>query len=216
MKVEQFFSAADREAIEAAVRQVERGTAGEIVTYAVGRSDHYVSASWKAAVIGAVLFGGLAAVGYQAGHFRGTLLWLWISLPEALGAGLGFLLAHVLPPLRRWLTPTELMELRVRQRAVAAFVDQEVFRTRERTGILIFLSLFEHRVLVLGDTAVNEQVRPEEWEDIVAGIAAGIRAGQPGAALAEGIRKCASLLARVVPHPQDTDELSNRLRLADE
>jgi putative membrane protein len=216
MNVEHFFSPADRAAIEAAVREVERGTAGEIVTYAVGRSDQYVSASWKAAVIAAVLFGGLAAVGYEAGHFRGALLWLWIGLPPALGAGLGFLLAHLVPALRRWLTPTELMELRVRQRAVAAFVDQEVFKTRERTGILIFLSLFEHRVLVLGDTAVNEQVRPEEWEEIVAGMVAGIRAGQPGAALADGVRKCAQLLTRVVPHPQDTDELSNRLRISEE
>lgn len=216
MKVEDFFSAADREAIETAVREVERGTAGEIVPYAVGHSDTYASASWKAAVIVALVFSGLAAVAYEAGGLWGALLPLWIALPPALGAAVGFLLPPMIPGLRRWLTPTELMELRVRQRALVAFVEEEVFRTRERTGILIFLSLFERRVLVVGDTGVNARVEPHEWEDIVAGIAAGVRARQPGAALAEGVRKCATLLARVEPQPQDTDELANRLRTSEE
>ena len=212
-----FFSPEEEAAIEAAVREAELGTAGEIVPYAVGRSDVYVSAVWKAAVVGAVLLSAAAAVVYEAGRFWGALLPLWIALPPGAGAALGFLAATLFPSLRRWLTPPETMELRVRQRALAAFVSEEVFRTRDRTGILIFLSLFEHRVVVLGDTAINASVEPAQWTAVVDGIAAGIRAGRPGEALAEGIRRCAQLLsARVARAADDTDELSDRLRTADE
>jgi putative membrane protein len=109
------------------------------------------------------------------------------------------------------------MELRVRQRALAAFMEEEVFNTNERTGILLFVSLFEHRVVVLGDAGINATVEPREWEEVVSVIAAGIRAGRPGAALAEGIRLCGALLAaRVERRPRDTDELANRLRTAEE
>jgi putative membrane protein len=212
-----FFSVEDEAAIEAAVREAEAATAGEIVPYAVGRCDVYASAVWKAAVVGALALSVAAAVVYEVGRFWGALLPLWIALPPAAGAALGFLAATVFPALRRWLVPPELLELRVRQRALAAFVSEEVFRTRDRTGILIFLSLFEHRVVVLGDNAINARVAPEQWIEIADAIAAGIRAGRPGEALAEGIRRCARLLsAWVERQPDDTDELGNRLRTARE
>ncbi len=217
MQLEGFFSDQDHAAVEVAVREAERTTAGEIVPYAVGRSDLYVSAVWKAAVVGAVLFSVASAFVYEMGRFWGALLPLWIALPPAAGAALGFLAAMLFPALRRWLVPPELMELRVRQRALAAFVEEEVFQTRDRTGILIFLSLFERRVVVIGDAGINASVDPAEWAGIAAAIAGGIREGRPGEALAEGIRRCAQLLStRIERRPEDTDELANRLRTAEE
>ena len=53
MHVEKFFSAADLQEIEAAVRGAEKQTSGEIVPYAVSRSDHYETAAWKGATLGA-------------------------------------------------------------------------------------------------------------------------------------------------------------------
>jgi putative membrane protein len=211
-----FFGPADEAAVEAAVREAEQVTAGEIVPYAVGRSDLYASAAWKAATLGAVAMSVAAALAGELGWTWGGPLPLWIALPPAVGAALGFL-CTLLPAVRRGLVTDELMELRVRQRALAAFVAEEVFRTRDRTGILIFLSLFEHRVLVLGDEGINSRVAPADWEHVVAGITAGIRAGRPGEALAEGIRACARLLAsRVERTADDANELANRLRQSEE
>jgi putative membrane protein len=216
-QLEAFFTEADRKAVEEAVSGSESGTGGEIVPYAVGRSDAYRGAAWKGAALGAALMGIVAGAVYQAGGFWGGLLPLWMALPPAAGAALGFMLPVAWPGLRRWLVDAELMELRVRQRALAAFVEEEVFNTNERTGILLFVSLFEHRVVVLGDAGINATVEPREWEEVVSVIAAGIRAGRPGAALAEGIRLCGALLAaRVERRPRDTDELANRLRTAEE
>ena len=113
--------------------------------------------------------------------------------------------------------PADVLTRRVRRRAAVAFLDEEVFNTEDRTGILIFLSLFERRVVVLGDAGINSKVGEEEWAAITDAIAAGIHAGRPGEALVEGIGACGRLLARrgVEIQPDDRNELRDDLRRRD-
>jgi putative membrane protein len=215
MDVAKFFSPADLAEVAAAVREVEARSAGEIVPYAVGSSDTYPSAVWKAATLGALLAALAAAVAYELGGLWGPSPALWLALPPPAGAALGYLGAALIPALRRALLPPELLDQQVRQRALAAFVEQEVFRTKGRTGILVFLSLFERRVVILADQGITTKVGQPEWDAIVAGVVAGIRGGAPGRALADGILHCGDLLARhgVAAAPGDVDELPDRLRM---
>jgi putative membrane protein len=216
LSLEQFFSAADHAAIAAAVREVEAQSAVEIVPYAVERSDHYLVALWHATTLGSLLGAVAAAVAHWTGEFWSGPLALWIALPPAAGAALGWLVTLTVPALRRALVPHEVQVTRVRQRAAQAFLDEEIFQTRDRTGVLIFISLFERHVVIRADRGLAAVVAPAEWEEIVAAIAAGMRRGQPGPALAEGIRRCASLAGRLPPRPDDRDELSGQLRLGRE
>jgi putative membrane protein len=216
LSLERFFSPADHAAIEAAVREVETQSAGEIVPYAVERSDRYARAIWTAATLGALAGSLAAALIRWSGDFWGGPVALWIALPPATGAALGWLAAFILPALRRLLVPPEVLAERVRQRADQAFVEEEVFRTRDRSGVLIFLSLFEHRVVVRADRGLDGVVSPHEWKEVVEAIAAGMRRGQPGAALADGIRRCAALAGRLPARPDDRDELPGQLRLGRE
>jgi putative membrane protein len=216
LSLERFFSPADHAAIEAAVREVEARSAGEIVPYAVERSDRYTRALWTASTLGALAAAAAAALLRWTGDFWGGPIVLWIALPPGAGAALGWLTALAVPALRRALVPPGVLAERVRQRAMQAFVEERVFGTRERTGILIFLSLLEHRVVVLADRGLDGHVTPREWEEVVDSIAAGMRRGQPGPALADGIRSCASLAARVPPRSDDRDELPGQLRLGRE
>jgi putative membrane protein len=213
LPLERFFSPADHAAIAAAVRDLEARSAGEIVPYAVERSDRYTSALWTAATLGGLAGGFAAAFLRWLGDFWTGHVALWIALPPASGAALGWLLALALPGLRRLLVPSSVLTERVRQRASEAFLAEEVFHTRDRTGILIFLSLFERRVVVRADRGLDDVVTTREWEEIVDGIAAGMREGRPGPALAEGIRRCASLAERVPPRADDRDELPGQLRM---
>jgi len=89
-----------------------------------------------------------------------------------------------------------------------------VFRTAERTGILIFLSLFERRVVILADSGIHARVADGEWDAMVARIVEGIRRGDPGAALAAAIRDCGDLLVRHgLRHPAGRgSELGDELR----
>ena len=81
--------------------------------------------------------------------------------------------------LKRWLIPRASIDRHVALRAEAAFLEEEVFDTRERTGIMLFLALFEHRALVLADEGINEHVDQSEWQEIVDHLVAGIKNGQP-------------------------------------
>ena len=207
----------DLEAIRAAVAEAEQKTSGEIVPYFVEESDAYPSALWKGTALGAFA-GALVAEGiYFLGNFWGGLIPLWIALPAAAGGGLGFLLTAYVPAVKRWMAGDNLLDLRTRQRAEMAFLEEEVFHTRQRTGILLFLSLFEHRVVVIGDSGINQKVEQKQWDGVVQTVVHGIRDGRPGEALASGIRQCGELLERygVAIQPDDFDELSNELRRRD-
>ena len=96
-----------------------------------------------------------------------------------------------------------------------AFLEEEVFSTRDRSGILIFLALFEHRVVVLGDSGINEVVPEDAWQHVVDDLVAGIRARRPAEALVAAIHECGRLLEahQVEIRPDDTDELPNELRI---
>jgi len=208
---------ADLEAIRAAVAEAEQKTSGEIVPYLVEESDGYPSALWKGTALGAFAGALVAEAIYFLGNFWGGMIPLWIALPASAGGAVGFLLAAYVPAVKRWMAGDGLLDLRTRQRAEMAFLEEEVFRTRDRTGILLFLSVFEHRVVVIGDSGINQQVEQGQWDGIVKSVAAGIRAGRSGEALVEGIRQCGELLERhgVAIQPDDRDELSNELRQGD-
>lgn len=218
MHVEKFFSAADLQEIEAAVREAEKRTSGEIVPYAVSHSDHYETAAWKGATLGAFAVVVVAGVARYLGDAWGVPSLGWVMLPALLGGAIGYVAAALIRPLKLALTGAAKVEHRVRQRAAAAFLENEVFKTRGRTGVLIFLSLYERRVVVLGDAGINARVGQPEWDAIVAGIVEGIRAGHPGKALAAAIARCGELLERheVKIAADDADELPDQLQMREE
>lgn len=213
-RVKQFFSQADLDRITTAVQEAERQTAGEIVPYVVERSDSYEEAAWRGG-----LFFGLSALAAALGVRQWTTAWLPvdfvpIAMATCVAGGGGALLVHFIPALKRLFAGDGLMARRVSQRAAQAFIAEEVFQTRDRTGILIFLSLLEHKVLVVGDAGINAKVEPREWADIVQRIVAGIRAGRPAEGLIDAIQQSGVLLQKqgVALRQDDTDELGNSLR----
>jgi len=215
MAMKELFSDAQRQAIADAAREAEGRTSGEIVPYVVGACDDYDEACWKSAALLALAAAVVAAAVYTLAGFWGQLVWLWIAAPPAIGGAVGYLTARLVPQVRRLVIDGETLDLRARRRAMTAFLEEELFATRDRTGILIFVALFEHRVVVLGDSGINRAVPDGAWEGIVSRIVAGIHEGRTAEALADAIRECGALLEahRVEIRPDDTDELSNELRI---
>lgn len=211
-----FFSDSDLESISHAVREAERKTSGEIVPYFVERSDAYQEAVWR----GGAVFAAAALLILVLVHLFSET-WHGIGPVEmaiiALGAlALGLIITPRMAPLKRLLAGDDLMELRVAQRAAQAFIAEEVFKTRDRTGILLFLSLFEHKVLVVGDSGISQRVDQAAWEGVVAAVTRGIRDGKPADGLVEAIRLCGLLLEQrgVRRRRSDRNELPDRLRTA--
>jgi putative membrane protein len=140
-----------------------------------------------------------------------------LALVTLAAGGLGLLLARFLPSWKRFFAGHAQLDRRVSQRAAEAFVSEEVFKTRGRTGILLFVSIFERRVLVLGDAGINAKVDKGDWHDIVRRIVAGIRERKPAEGLIDGIRQCGALLEKhhVRRAADDRDELPDTLRTSD-
>jgi putative membrane protein len=212
-----FFDEAGRAAIRRAADSAEGRSSGEIVPYVVGRSDDYPEAAWTGASLGAIGASGLAGLVYHFGAVWGAASLVWLVLPAFAGAGLGFLAGGRIPAVGRRLISAESIERRVRLRAEAAFLEERVFDTRDRTGILVMVSLHERRALVLADAGINAKVAQEEWQAIVDRLVAGIRQGQPAVAMAAAITECGDLLAsrKVERRDDDENELSDELRIHD-
>jgi len=211
-RIETFFSDADREAIRAATSAAEGKAAGELVVYVTERCDPHPEARWKAALIGGAIGALLAAIAIWRFGGWGAPDYAWMLIGLQLGVLVGWLGSRFDGVARR-LVGDDALSSRVEGRAAEAFLDEQVFATRDRTGILIFVALFEHRVLVLADEGIDERVDATSWDDISNELALGIRRGTPAPALVRAVDRCAELLARHGVTPPDTvNELSDEPR----
>jgi putative membrane protein len=214
-------SEADLERIRRAVGEAEQRTSGEIVPYVVERSGSYEVAVWRGASIAALMAMGLGVLFLQFydGWGLGWLYTNWgMVLLASLAGVVGAVLTATVGALKRLLAGAGRLTRRVHRRASLAFLEEEVFHTRDRTGILLFVSLFEHRIEVLGDTGISEQVSDDEWIEIVDTIRTGIKEDHFADGLVDAVGMCGRLLETkglAVRH-DDTDELPDDVRLREE
>jgi putative membrane protein len=201
---------ADRLRIEGAVLEAEQNTAGEIVVAVVGSCAEYGSAGWRLGAAVALL-GFLGAGIFAAEIGLGMLLGA-----QAVGLALGHLLGRI-QIVRRSLISDSFMQECAERRAWSAFAENGLARTAERTGILIFVALFEHRVIVLGDEGVDRVLDPDEsWEEVVGLLLAGVREKRAAEGILAAVRRCGELLQTHLPAaPKSLNQLPTALILED-
>ena len=217
-------SQTDHALVSAAVAEAEALTSGEIVTIVARRSDSYhdVGLSWAAAAV----FIALSLAAAFPDHLHGFMSALWLDWEHELADWklmtglLGLLLlkflivryALAIMPLRMALTPRATKARRVRRRAILLFRSAVEARTHGRTGVLLYLSLDEHRAELVADRAINGKVAPEAWGEAMAALIEAIRDGRPGEGLAAEVRQVGAILATHFPRAQDDiNELPDRL-----
>lgn len=210
MRPSNLIGPADRERIEAAVRAAETGTSGEIVVQVVRRSDDFAVSPWRFAVLLAALI--LLAADWIA---PASSLLLLFGLQSA--AVLAAHLACTLDPIRRLCIREDELERAAQRGALDAFRLHVARRTEGRTGILIYVSLLEHRVVVLGDEAVDRALgEGESWTAVVDCVLEGIRNGQAAEGIVRAVGRCGAMLARPLPREaHDRDEIVHGLILTD-
>lgn len=215
MRLEELFNAQAQQAVTQAVQAVEKETAAEVVPVVVAAAGNYPQAVWRAATFGALGGAALVSLLLRLVEVWGLPMEFWVLAPPFAGAALGLLLAQALPSLARLFITQEEMAAQVRERAEHAFLTEEVFATKGRTGMLILVALFERQVVVLGDRGIAARIPQERWQGIAKGIAQGIRQGQAAQALVAGIQQCGQLLVEsgITVQPGDVNELADRVRL---
>jgi putative membrane protein len=205
MRADKFLTEAEQERIHQTVIAAESETSGEIVPMVVTSSARYTE---------------IELFGVVTGLFLGMLAeWLWsdpwgsdyFNLWPVIGATLGFLVAR-LPAVKRRLASKNRIDQAVNDRCMAAFTEHGLHYTRDHTGILILVSLLEHRVEVLADRGINEKVPPGTWNEIVGIITTGLKSGRVCEAFCKAVERCGEILATHFPRQaDDRDELPNKL-----
>lgn len=205
-----FLSDDDRTRVETAVKKAEKLTAGEIVVMIISASYQYP----VAIVIGA------AAFALPLALILTPLLggWLWIG-GQNMWLFLGFLtvffiLFHEIikriPRLKRFFISRREIDAEVEEAAITSFFKHDLYRTRDATGVLVLISVFERRVWILADRGINAKVPEGRWDDIVKMITDGIKQKRSADAICEAVKKIGELLKTHFPiKPDDSDELEN-------
>jgi len=206
MKAETFFTEAEKQRIAATIAGVEKQTSGEVAAMVVAASDTYPEAT----LLAGLTVGGLAAL-LVTDLFLADNLGYFLPLMIAGIIGVGSL-ARILPPLLRLFIPGNRMETRVSERALRAFYEKKLHITRDNTGVLFFISLLEHKVWILADRGIYQQISQETLLTYANDIAAGIKQGQACTALCRQIEAVGVILASHFPvKPDDTNELSDQV-----
>ena len=96
-----------------------------------------------------------------------------------------------------------------------AFLQEEVFNTKQRTGILIYISKFERLIEIIGDSGINAKIESNDWENIVDLVQKGIKNGNTANGLIQAINSCKILLLEngFKVRKDGANELSDKIRV---
>lgn len=198
--------AIDRERLVEAVREAEAHTAGEIVLVVARQASGYRSVPLLYALVGALVTPWPLIGMTELSAARIYTVQLLVAL--ALAAFLSW-------PKRRFaLVPGFLKRGRAREAAMREFVARGLTRTRERTGVLIFVALAEHYAEVIADAGIAGRVDDGVWRETIAELIEAIRADRLGDGLVAAVGRVGAILAaHAPPRSDDADELPNKVIL---
>jgi putative membrane protein len=206
MKAENFFSAGENAEIGAAIKTVEKNTAGEIAVMVVDASDSYPEAN----ILSGVILGGLAATVITELFFADSLTVFMIFF-AGLSLVTGWMTDHF-PVLKRIFILKNRVDELVREQAVQSFYEKGLHKTRDATGVFFFISLFEHKVWILADRGIYSRISQQELQVYAGDMANGIRQSNAAEILCKEIAALGKVLAEHFPaKPDDENELGNHV-----
>lgn len=198
--------------LNARVAEAEKRTGCQIVLAVIGRSDAYPDIPWKAFALAA------AAAGFAAilldrlrpdWHTAGTVL---VVVAATLVAGAGAaLLTIVWPGFARLFLDRNRAEAESRQYAESLFLKRDLFATKGRTGILLFVSLFERQVVALPDRGLAQRLGRDALTSLIGPMTTALARGQVSTALDQGLLSLEEALASTAPKAAAGNELPNSI-----
>ncbi|MET3663884.1 TPM domain-containing protein [Caulobacter sp. 1776] len=221
----------DLDRIAGAVAQAERTTAGEIFCVLAPEVSDYRETPlvWAAATAlvlpAAALFAGFRPEmltrlfgGWSIGHAAAldgailSALSTYIALQLVVFVVAALVVS--IPSVRRALTPGSLKAARVRRAAMEQFLSHGLHVTRDRTGVLIFAALAEHRVEVIADEGIYKVAPDAVWDEVVADLVGGLKAGKVADGFVAAVTRTGTILAtHVPPRGDDRNELPDGLTI---
>jgi putative membrane protein len=219
-----YLTAEEHAKVSAAVAEAEMHTSGEIVTVLADRSDSYsdIALGWSAVIAFTAMLVWTFLADFMLASFD-QMLGGWNHEWTPMGilglfTGLAILkfagtwLIQLWQPLKFAVIPGKIKSIRVHERAISHFKVGAERRTHGRTGVLIYLSLREHRAEIVADEPIAKIVSAEVWGEAMADMLVEIRQGNLADGLVAGVRDVGKVLSEHFPREDgDTNELPDRL-----
>ncbi len=200
-----------KERIASAVQEAEAKSGGEIVVAVIPESDDYAAREITFGIIlGLMTFVVLAFLASPIAAFLDRRIWLESAalLPLTLAAGsliigaAGYALAQI-PAFDRLIVGKKIMAEAVRRRAMRHFTESAAYDTVDRTGVLLFVSVLEHRVELIADKGINGVVAPDTWDRIVSALVRGMKEGRREEAIEAAVTEIGEVLSEHVSRRSD-------------
>ncbi len=206
-RASRLFNDDQRRQINEAIARAEGQTRAEIVPVVVTSSGRYdrpedVVGLWVGVIAMAVVYVLLPPATNEPGSWGGYstgLSLVWLVLAMVGGFVVGALVAGWVPMLRRIFTPNKQMRDEVQRRATQAFFDKSIHHTTDATGVLIFVSLFERRAVVLADQRVVEAIGQPALDEACAKLTSELATAGPTAAICDTVTALGEKLAPALP-----------------
>ena len=182
------FSDDQNRQIKDLARQFEENTGAEIVVTMVDKSDAYPEIPWKAFAMG-VAMAALVLLAYALAGFNETgqvPVWRALALLLGTGAACAFLTLFWPALARLFLDPVR-AEGETEQYAKSQFLHGELFGTPERISLLVLISRFERRVVILPDSGIQKRMAAHSFDAAIGLITGHLRQGNPFNALSLGL-----------------------------
>jgi len=210
--MKQNLSEQERWHLDQRVASAEKRTGAQVVLAVIEKSDSYAELPWKAFALGAAGAGLAAALlDLLPSPWSSSSTMLFAVAATLMGGAVCALLCVALPGFARFFLDAHRAEVETRQYAESLFLSREVFATRKRTGILLLVSLFEQRVVVLPDTGLRHRLNADALQGIITRMTAPLAAGHVGRAFEAGLAGLEEVLGADAAAASGENELLNEI-----
>jgi putative membrane protein len=200
----------DHARVAEAIRQAEAQTDGEIYAVLARRSDDYFAPAAFAVSVAAMIGAVLSALLMRYYWVQADTLVFVTAFVGAWASALAVL--WFFPNLCTALVPRRTLYKRAHQNAASQFLARNIHLTKNRTGVLLFLSIEERYGEVYADEAIDMRVAQQEWDAIVAMLINHARRKDYVTGYLQAIEASGSLLAKHFPKSHDDrNELDDHL-----
>ncbi|WP_159589371.1 TPM domain-containing protein [Chelativorans xinjiangense] len=204
------FTDEERKRVADAIGRAESRTSGEIYCVLARASDSYFYPAAFFVALSILVVSLLAAF---------ALHYWWVSITPAMlvaaelaALGAALLVLRAFPGWRICFVPRGLRYRRAHGEALRQFFAHNIHMTRERTGVLIFVSLAEHYAEVMADAGINARVPQERWNETVAKLTGAAARGVLAEGFAEAVEIVGAELAAHFPAgDENPNEIDNHL-----
>lgn len=205
--------------IDDAIKNVEMKTSGEIAVAIAPESDSYSFYElFFGVIIGAVTFTALILLSNQIipaleKHFWEMPKWFFAVFSGMISffvIALIFIVTNI-PLIDRKIIPLSAKNEAVEAKAESTFFRAGINKTKEASGILIYISYLEQKVRILADFGIASKIEVSAWNQIAKDLAANLKSNATEA-ICNAVKECGKILEENFPAKEENpDEISNEL-----